>query len=203
MYTPAHFKEERLDILHAAIARIGLATLVTRGDAGLEASQLPMIVDPAAAPLGVLSGHMARANPLWKRAGSEALAVFLGPHAYISPSWYPSKTETGKVVPTWNYLAVHATGTIEFFDDPAQLRAQVEQLTRTHETGREPVWAVGDAPDAYIAQLLRAIVGFRLTITRLEGQWKMSQNKSATELDGVVQGLARDGADDILAIMKP
>jgi transcriptional regulator len=128
MYTPAHFREERLDILHAAIARIGLATLVTHGDAGLEASQLPMIVDPAAAPLGVLSGHMARANPLWKRAGSEALAVFLGPHAYISPSWYPSKAETGKVVPTWNYLAVHATGTIEFFDDPAQLRAQVEQL---------------------------------------------------------------------------
>ena len=145
---------------------------------------------------------MARANPLWKRAKTDALAVFLGPHAYISPSWYPSKAETGKVVPTWNYLAVHATGTIEFFDDPAQLRAQVEQLTRAHETGREPPWAVGDAPDAYVAQLLRAIVGFRLTVTRLEGQWKMSQNKSATEQDGVIQGLARDDAESVLAIMK-
>src|SRR5665213_2022852 len=133
MYTPAHFKEERLDILHAAIARIGLATLVTHGDAGLEASQIPMVVDAAAAPLGVLAGHMARANPLWKRAKNDALAVFLGPHAYISPSWYPSKAETGKVVPTWNYLAVHATGTIEFFDDPTRLRGHVEQLTRAHE----------------------------------------------------------------------
>ena len=203
MYTPTHFREERVDILHAAIGRIGLATLVTHGDAGMEASQLPMIVDAAAAPLGVLSGHMARANPLWKRAGGEALAVFLGPHAYISPSWYPSKIETGKVVPTWNYLAVHATGTIEFFDDPIQLRAQVEQLTRTNETGREPPWAVGDAPDAYVAQLLRAIVGFRLTVTKLEGQWKMSQNKPAAERDGVMEGLTREGAADLLAVMKP
>jgi transcriptional regulator len=201
MYTPAHFKEERLEILHAAIARIGLATLVTHGDAGLEASQIPMMVDATVAPLGILSGHMARANPLWKRAKSDALAVFLGPHAYVSPSWYPSKAETGKVVPTWNYLAVHATGIIEFFDDPTRLRGHVEQLTRTHEAGREPPWAVGDAPEAYVAQLLRAIVGFRFTITRLEGQWKMSQNKSAAEQDGVVQGLARDGADNVRAIM--
>src|SRR5580692_8999384 len=149
MYTPTHFKEERLDILHAAIARIGLATLVIHGEAGLEASQIPMVVDPTAAPLGGLSGHMARANPLWKRAKGDALAIFLGPHAYVSPSWYPSKAETGKVVPTWNYLAVHATGTIEFFDDPVGLRAQVEQLTRTNEGGRASPWAVGDAPDAY------------------------------------------------------
>jgi transcriptional regulator len=107
------------------------------------------------------------------------------------------------VVPTWNYLAVHATGTIEFFDDPAGLREQVEQLTRANERGREPPWAVGDAPEAYVGQLLRAIVGFRLTITKLEGQWKMSQNKPPSERDGVIEGLAADDAADVLAVMKP
>lgn len=202
MYTPTHFKEERLDILHAAIARIGLATLVSNGEAGLEASQIPMVVDATAAPLGVLNGHMARANPLWRRAGGEALAVFLGPHAYISPSWYPSKAETGKVVPTWNYLAVHATGTIEFFDDSARLRGHLEQLTKANETGRDAPWAVSDAPEPYIAQLLRVIVGFRLTITRLEGQWKMSQNKPASERDGVIEGLTQGDTADVLAVMK-
>jgi transcriptional regulator len=203
MYTPAHFKEERVDILHAAIGRIGLATLVSHGEAGLEASQIPMVVDANAAPLGVLNGHMARANPLWRRAGGEALAVFLGPHAYISPSWYPSKAETGKVVPTWNYLAVHATGRIEFFDDPVRLRGHLEQLTKANEAARADPWTISDAPDAYIAQLLRAIVGFRLTITKLEGQWKMSQNKVDSEREGVIEGLMHENAGDVLAIMKP
>jgi transcriptional regulator len=203
MYTPPYFKEERTDILHAAIGSIGLGTLVSHGEAGLEASQIPMVVDASATPLGTLNGHMARANPLWRRASGEALAVFLGPHAYISPSWYPSKGETGKVVPTWNYLAVHATGSIEFFEDPVRLRAHLEQLTKANEASRAVPWAVGDAPDGYIAQLLRVIVGFRLTITKLEGQWKMSQNKPVPERAGVLEGLAQDGAGDVLAIMQP
>jgi transcriptional regulator len=201
MYTPNHFKEERLDVLHAAIARIGLGTLVIHGEAGLEASQIPMVLGDAA-PFGTLNGHVARANPLWKHATGEALVVFLGPHAYVSPSWYPSKRETGKVVPTWNYLSVHAHGRIEFFDQPERLLRHLEKLTASQEGARELPWTVGDAPDAYIQQLLRAIVGFTITIDRLEGQWKMSQNKSGSERDGVKTGMAESGALDVLDLMK-
>jgi transcriptional regulator len=203
MYTPDHFKEERPEILSAAIAHIGLATLVIHGTAGLEASQIPMVLDAQdVPPFGVLNGHVARANPLWRHAKGEALAVFLGPHAYVSPSWYPSKVETGKVVPTWNYLAVHAHGKIEFFADPVRLRRHLEQLTKANEAGRIAPWMLSDAPESYIAQMMRGIVGFRLTITKLEGARKMSQNKSASEREGVMEGLARDGATDTLSVMK-
>jgi transcriptional regulator len=197
MYTPHHFKEERLEVLHAAIARIGLGTLVIHGEAGLEASQIPMVVEDSA-----LIGHVARANPIWKHARGEALAVFLGPHAYVSPSWYPSKQETGKVVPTWNYLSVHAHGRIEFFDDPDRLRGHLEKLTTSQEAAQALPWKVGDAPDGYVRGLLRAIVGFTITVDRLEGQWKMSQNKSESERDGVKAGMAESGALDVLELMK-
>jgi len=202
MYTPNYFKETRLDVLHAAIAKIGLSTLVIHGEAGLEASQIPMVLNSAATSLGTLNGHVARVNPLWKHARGEALAVFLGPHAYVSPSWYPSKRETGKVVPTWNYLSVHAHGQIEFFDEPKRLRAHLEQLTNAQEKPRALPWKVDDAPQPYIQQMLRAIVGFTLTIDRLEGQWKMSQNKTESERDGVKAGLAETGALDVLDLMK-
>jgi len=203
MYTPQHFKEERLDVLHAAIARIGLGTLVIHGEKGLEASQIPMTLDEdAGRGPGTLIGHVARANPLWKHARGEALAVFLGPHAYVSPSWYPSKRETGKVVPTWNYLSVHAHGRIEFFEDPVKLRGHLEKLTVAQESARALPWNVGDAPDVYIGQLLRAIVGFTFTIDRLEGQWKMSQNKADAERNGLKAGLTETGALDVVDLMK-
>ena len=141
MYVPAHFKEDRVPILHDAIRKIGLASLVTCGEAGMEASHVPMLVDPAPAPYGTLRGHVARANPQWQRAQPRvhALAIFLGPNTYISPSWYPTKQQTGKVVPTWNYLAIHAYGEINFFDDPAQLRDHVGRLTEMHEASRTPL----------------------------------------------------------------
>ena len=145
----------------------------------------------------MLRGHFARANPLWKQArpGREALAIFLGPDAYITPSWYATRAASGKVVPTWNYLTVHARGTLEFFDDPDRLLLLVRDLTATHEAGRAQPWAVGDAPSGYIETMLRAIVGVELTIMRLEGKWKMSQNRDAADREGVRQGLAAERPD--------
>ena len=177
MYVPAHFKEDRVAVLHDAIRAYGFGTLVTSSEQELEASHLPLLLDPEPAPLGTVLGHLARANPQWTRVkpGFQALAIFLGPNTYITPSWYPTKQQTGKVVPTWNYLAIHAYGTISFFDDPDELRAHVGRMTDTHETPRAAPWAVSDAPPAFVDQMLKAIVGFKLRITKLEGKWKMSQ----------------------------
>lgn len=194
MYVPEHFKEERVPTMHAAIRTYGFGTLVTSGEQELEASHLPLLLEPEPAPLGTLLGHLARANPQWQRVkpGTEALAIFLGPNTYITPSWYPSKQQNGKVVPTWNYLAIHAYGTLSFFDDPGELRAHVGKMTDTHERGRDAPWAVSDAPDRFVEQMLKAIVGFTLRITRLEGKWKMSQNRPAQDVTGVLDGLARE-----------
>jgi transcriptional regulator len=202
MYQPPAFKEDRVPILHDAIRTIGFGTLVTCGTAGMEASHIPMLLDPEPSPFGTLQGHLARANPQWKGASGEAFAIFLGPNAYVSPSWYPSKAETGKVVPTWNYLAVHAYGDLSFFDDPAQLREQVRRLTDTHEQGRAVPWAISDAPEDFIATMLGAIVGFRLTIRRLEGKWKLSQNRSEADRVGVRDGLIREGGDTATAMAE-
>lgn len=195
MYTPDHFREDRIPVLHGAIREIGLGALVTAGAPGLEATHLPMLIEPAPAPLGSLIGHMARANPQWKNtaAGGQVLAIFTGPHTYVTPSWYASKAETGKVVPTWNYIAVHAYGDVEFFDERARLRAHVSRLTDAHESARANPWAVSDAPADYIEKMLGAIIGFTVSITRLEGKWKMSQNRSPQDRAGVVVGLQREG----------
>lgn len=198
MYTPKAFKEERPEILCAAIERINLATLVTVG-ARIQASQVPMIPDSAPDQPLTLIGHLARANGQWKDSDGRALAVFLGPHHYVSPSWYASKAETGMVVPTWNYIAIHAHGEITFFDDEARLRDLLERLTIKQESGRATPWHVTDAPEDYLARQMRAIVGFSLRVTSLEGQWKLSQNKSQADYDGVMQGLRDDGAHDILS----
>jgi transcriptional regulator len=203
MYVPAQFKEDRVAVLHDAIRKYGFGTLVTSSEEGLEASHLPLLLDPEPAPLGTVLGHLARANPQWQRVkpGTEALAIFLGPNTYITPSWYPTKQESGKVVPTWNYLAIHAYGTLSFFDDPGELRAHVSKMTDTHESPRAAPWAVSDAPESFVQGMLRAIVGFKLRVTRLEGKWKMSQNRPAQDVEGVLKGLARedDEAHEVVA----
>jgi len=197
MYVPVHFKEDRVPVLHDAIRKYGFGTLVTSSEQELDASHLPMLLDPEPAPLGTLLGHVARANPQWQRAkpGFQALAIFLGPNTYITPPWYPTKQQTSKVVPTWNYLAIHAYGTISFYDDPSELRDHVGKLTDTHEASRAAPWAVSDAPADFVKNMLGAIVGFRLLITKLEGKWKMSQNRPDQDVSGVLEGLAREDGE--------
>jgi transcriptional regulator len=195
MYVPSSFGEERVSVLHDAIRQRPLATLVTLGADGMEASHVPMLLDAEPAPFGTLHGHIARSNPQWQRAAADgqALVIFLGPDAYVSPSWYPTKQTTGRVVPTWNYVAIHAYGPVRFFDDADRLLDLVTRLTRTHEAPRAEPWAVTDAPESYIRGQLNSIVGFEIPIARLEGKWKMSQNRPAADRVGVVEGLTREG----------
>ena len=192
MYLPAHFAETRIDVLQRFIAEHPLGMLVTLGADGLDANHLPVEYDPSPAPRGTLRMHVARANPVWKNfsEGVEALLVLQGPQAYVSPSWYASKKETGKVVPTYNYMVVHAHGTLTAIEDHAWLRGLVERLTNRHESVMPAPWKVGDAPEPYVDQMLAAIVGLELSITRITGKWKLSQNRSASDRDGVARGLA-------------
>lgn len=197
MYIPDHFREDRPDVLHDAMRRIGFATLVTEG---LEANHQPMLLQDGEHG-HVLRGHVARANPVWKQGAGPALAIFLGPHAYVSPNWYPSKAETGKAVPTWNYIAVHARGIIRWVQDADWLRAHVGQLSAAHEAGRDVPWMIGDAPESYIDGMLRGIVGFELAIGTLEGKWKLSQNRDEADRAGTREGLKRDGRADVARLM--
>lgn len=195
MYVPPLFAETDVPRLHDAIRATRLASLVTFGETGIEASHVPMLIDPEPAPCGTIYGHIARTNPQWQRfdAAVPALAIFLGPEAYVSPAWYPTKRQTGKVVPTWNYVAVHAYGPLRFFEDAESLLSIVTRLTERHEKDRAEPWRVDDAPADYIASMLKAIVGFALPIARLEGKWKMSQNRPHQDRLGVVEGLTREG----------
>jgi transcriptional regulator len=203
VYVPPLFKEDRIDVLHDAIRRTGLATLVTLAADGLIASHVPMLLDPDPAPYGTLIGHLARPNPQAHGAvpGVQALAIFQGPDVYITPSWYATKRENGKVVPTWNYVAIHAHGPVEFFDDTERLRDVVTRLTEREEQARADPWAVSDAPAAFIDGMLKGIVGFALPIARLEGKWKMSQNRPAQDRAGVVAGLEQQGREDVAALV--
>jgi transcriptional regulator len=204
MYRPAHFREDRLDILHGLIRAHPFAQLVTAGTHGIEANPLPMLIDPAASANGTLRGHLARGNGQVAalREGAEALVIFQGPQAYISPAWYPGKNAPGpghgKVVPTWNYVAVHAWGKPSVIDDAAWLRRLVGDLTDRHEHGRQNPWSVGDAPEDFIAAQLKAIVGIEIPIDRIEGKWKVSQNRSEPDRRGVVEGLRAEG-DEVMA----
>ena len=203
VYVPAHFREDRVPVLHAAIREIAFGTLVTLGPDGLVASHVPMLLDPEPAPFGTLRGHIARANPQWRAPDPKvpALAIFAGPNAYITPSWYATKRQTGKVVPTWNYVAVHAQGPVQFFEDAERLRAIVTRLTETHEAKRAAPWQVSDAPEDYVRAMLKAIIGFELPIARLEGKWKMSQNRPAEDRAGVVEGLGSEGNAELAALV--
>jgi len=202
MYLPPHFREEQVPVLHDAIERSGLATLVTAGPDGLCASHVPMLLDRSAGPLGTLYGHIARANDQWHRSGADplALAILMGPDAYVTPSWYATKRLTGKVVPTWNYVAIHAQGKVSFFQDEERLLDLVTKLTQVQEARREQPWAVTDAPAHYIREHLKGIVGFAFTISRLEGKWKVSQNRSAEDQAGVAEGLRREGGGSATAV---
>jgi transcriptional regulator len=198
MYVPPAFREDDLAVLHALMRDTRLANLVTATGEGLVATPLPLFLVPEEGSNGTLYGHVARANPQWRlQPLSDAMALFTGKDAYVSPSWYASKAEHGKVVPTWNYIAVHAYGPIEFFEDANRLLDVVTRLTNLHEGGRAPAWTVDDAPEAFIRAQLRGIVGLRIPITRLEGKRKMSQNRSAADRAGVAAGLAAsDRASD-------
>jgi transcriptional regulator len=190
MYLPKHFEQSDRDALIALMRERPLATLVIPSPDGPTADLIPLEYVADAGAHGTLRGHVARANPLWKHAGAQALAVFTGPEAYVSPNWYPSKREHGKVVPTWNYTMVQARGTLRVHDDAPWLRALVDRLTERHEATQPTPWSVSDAPDDYVQQMLRAIVGIEIELVSLVGKWKVSQNRSATERAGVAEGLA-------------
>jgi transcriptional regulator len=201
MYVPAAFAEDRIPVLHAAIREFSLATLVTLTPDGLIASHLPLMVEPDPAPYGTLIGHLARPNPQARDAIGEALAIFQGPQGYITPLYYATKRQTGKVVPTWNYAAIHAYGTLRFFDDHDRKLDIVTRLTDQHEGKHAAPWAVSDAPDDFIEAMLNGIIGFELTITRLQGKWKMSQNRPEADRVGVITGLRADGHPDLADVM--
>lgn len=208
MYIPAHFSEMRPPVLHGLIAAHPFGTLVSSHDGALDANHLPFELDVASGPLGTLRAHVARQNPLWRALvpGQAVLVIFGGGDAYISPSWYPSKHETHRQVPTWNYRVVHAHGTVTVHDDERQVRGLVARLTREHEASQPVPWKMGDAPAEFTDALLKAIVGLEITITRLEGKFKLSQNKDERDRAGAADALGHQGgaaaADEIGEAMR-
>lgn len=188
MYVPRPFAEPRPEVLHAFLRQYPLAALVSVSADGLTASHVPLLLDANA---GVLRGHLARANPHWRALAESpsVLALFTGPEHYVTPSWYPSKAEHGKVVPTWNYTAVHVSGRARVFEDKAELLAFLERLTAEQESAFAQPWRVEDAPSEYVANLADAIVGVEIAIERVEGKWKLSQNRPEVDRAGVLHGL--------------
>ena len=206
MYLPSHFEEQRPAVLHALVASNPFGLLVTQSDAGLAANAIPWLLDVEADGAVLLRGHVARANPLWREARTdlESLVIFQGPQAYVSPSLYASKTEHGKVVPTWNYIMVQARGRFEAVDDAARTLAIVTRLTERHESARRAPWAVSDAPSEFIDKMLAAIVGVQLRVASISGKWKVSQNRSPADRAGVRAGLRADASDaDAAALPVP
>jgi transcriptional regulator len=205
MYAPAAFAETRVDVMHALIDTFPLGALIMHGPNGLDADHIPFEISAPTegAPLGVLRAHVARANPLWRRSGEQALALFQGPHAYVSPAFYEQKAIDGKVVPTWNYAVVHAHGTLRAIDDPDWVYQLLRRLTLRHETPRAEPWAIGDAPPEFVDTLLKAIVGIEIVVERLEGKWKVSQNRTAGDQARIAAGLAgTTGTAAMAALMR-
>ncbi|HSQ03525.1 MAG TPA: FMN-binding negative transcriptional regulator [Burkholderiales bacterium] len=212
MYIPKHFAEPKVEVLHQLIRARPLCTLVTLSSSGLNANHIPLHLSEEPGPFGTLRGHVARANPIWQDIvrDVDALAIFHGPDAYITPSWYATKRETGKVVPTWNYAVAHAYGSLCIIDDPSWLRAQLDALTSHNEARFAEPWHVADAPHDYVETLMKAIVGIEIVISRLSGKWKTSQNQPPHNQAGVVRGLresknsdALEMADWVERVMQP
>lgn len=197
MYQPPAFRDDHTQAQHALIRRHPLGLLITAGPAGLMANPLPFLIDDAHGPRGMLRAHLARANQQWRELAlvETCLVVFQGPEGYVSPGWYETKRETGKVVPTWNYTMVQASGRPRVIEDQDWLRRQVGALTGMHEQARVQPWAVEDAPEPFIAAQLRGIVGIEIAIERLEGKWKLSQNRPEADRIGVRDGLDREGPE--------
>jgi transcriptional regulator len=197
MYLPQQFEETRLTVLHDLIRSHPFGTLVILAGNELSANHIPFLVNPAAGDRGSLSGHVSRANPLWKQLTGdvEALAIFQGPESYITPSWYPSKHADGKVVPTWNYAVVHAYGKPQPIEDANWLLEHVTQLTAANEVGQALPWQVSDAPRSYIDQMIAGIVGIEIPISRLQGKWKVNQNRKSADRLGVAAGLESAATD--------
>lgn len=197
MYQPPHFREDRLEVQHGLIRAHPLGMLVTNGSTGLVANPLPFVLDAAASPLGTLKAHLSRANGQWRDVDPalEALVIFQSVDAYVTPSWYETKRETGKVVPTWNYAVVQAYGRMTVVEDPDWLRRQIGELTAAQEAARPEPWAVDDAPAPFIAAQIKGIVGIEIEITRIEGKWKVSQNRPEADRLGVAAGLRSAGDD--------
>jgi len=204
MYNPDHFALHDPAAQHRILCDHPLGMLVVQGPDGLDAHHIPLLFDPTSGPLGTLTGHVARANPLWQqcRDGADVLIVFRGVEGYISPSWYPSKHDTHRQVPTWNYEVVHVHGRLSVHDDERFVRGVVARLTRQHEAAEPVPWKMGDAPPDYLDAMLKAIVGIQVTISRLEGKAKLSQNKAPADRQGAIDALlARDRAD-LAQVMK-
>jgi transcriptional regulator len=203
MYQPDDFRVEDVSEMHALMRARPFAALVSSGSTGLYASHLPTVLKDEG-PYGVIECHLARPNPHWKELaeGNEALMIFQGPEGYITPNWYPSKAQHGKAVPTWNFAVVHAYGRPEVMKDKDWLLQHVTELTAQQESSEAKPWTPSDAPATYIEIMLRGIVGFRFAITRLEGKWKMSQNREVQDRVGVVKGLSARAAGDDLEIAE-
>ena len=204
MYIPAHFDQPSTALMHELMRSRPLATLVTITADGINANHIPLLLSELPAPYGSLRGHVARSNPLWQdfESDKEVLAIFHGPDNYISPSWYATKQETGKVVPTWNYAVVHAYGTLRIVEDAGRIRDQLESLTNNSEASFDEPWTLDDAPKDFTDKLIGTIVGIEIEITRLSGKWKASQNQSRENQLGVIQGLNAIGETEMAALVS-
>lgn len=204
MYIPKQFEEADVEVLHELIRIKPLATLVTLNAGGIEANHIPLILSAETKPYGTLSGHVARSNSLWQDhpADTDVLVIFHGAESYITPSWYASKAESGKVVPTWNYVSVQARGRLRVIHEPDWILSQLESLTAHNEAGFEHPWTVADAPHEFTRKLLDVIVGIEIEITELKGKWKVSQNRSDQDRASVVSGLTNTGQPEMAALVK-
>ncbi len=202
MYVPQHFDEQRVEVMQELMRERPLATVVTMSSQGLNANHIPLYLSTEPAPFGTLRGHVARANPMWRdlQTGLETLVIFHGPDAYISPSWYATKQESGKVVPTWNYAVVHAYGTLQVIDDASWVRNQLEALTAHNERRFTEPWAVSDAPRDFTEKLIAAVIGIEIVISSLSGKWKVSQNQPPQNQAGVIDGLDKVQCPDSVSM---